>query len=66
MQKSPEQRKGPAANLATAFCSAAEFLNEGEIGGLKAGSVVFFFALIAAIIGLSFFHTAIFLYLLLM
>ncbi len=62
MQEFPEQRKGLAANLTTTFCRAAEFLNEGDIGGLKAGSVTFFVALIVAFVGLIFFHTAFFLY----
>lgn len=63
MQEFPEQRKGLAANLAKAFCNAAEFLSEGDIGGLNAGAVTFFVALAAAFIGLIFFHTAFFVYL---
>ena len=54
MHNFPEQRKGPAANLASAFCSAAEFLSDGKIGGLKAGTVVIFGALIAVWIASSY------------
>ena len=63
MHNFPEQRKGPAANLASAFCSATEFLSEAKIGGIKAGTVLLFAALIAALVASIHFDTPLFVYL---
>ena len=63
MHNFPEQRKGPAVNLASAFCSAAEFLGEAKIGGIKAGTVLLFAALIAAVVASILFDTPLFVYL---
>ena len=63
MHNFPEQRKGPAVNLASAFCSAAEFLGEVKIGGIKAGTVLLFAALIAALAASIHFDTPLFVYL---
>ena len=63
MHNFPEQRKGPAVNLASAFCSAAEFLSEAKIGGIKAGTVLLFAALIAALVASIRFDTPLFVYL---
>ena len=63
MHNFPEQRKGPAVNLVSAFCSAAEFLGEAKIGGIKAGTVLLFAALIAAVVASILFDTPLFVYL---
>ncbi len=64
MHSFPEQRKGLADKLASAFCNAAEFLREEKIGGIKAGTVFFFTVLIAAVIAYSLYPTLIFFYVL--
>ena len=66
MHNFPEQRKGPAVNLASAFCSAAEFLGEAKIGGIKAGTVLLFAALIVALVAYYLFDTLLFVYLLIL
>jgi len=64
MQSFPEKRKGPAENLASAFCSAANFLSEEKIGGIKAGTLFLFAALIAAFFAYNLYPTLLYLYLL--
>ena len=66
MHNFPEQRKRPAVNLASAFCSAAEFLGEAKIGGIKAGTVLLFAALIVALVADYLFDTPLFVYLLIL
>ena len=66
MHNFPEQRKRPAGNLASAFCSAAEFLGEAKIGGIKAGTVLLFAALIVALVAYYLFDTPLFVYLLIL
>ena len=63
MHNFPEQRKRPAVNLASAFCSAAEILSEAKIGGIKAGTVLLFAALFAALVASIRFDTPLFVYL---
>lgn len=63
MQSFPQKRKGLAENLASAFCSAARFLSEEKIVGIKAGTVFFFAVLISAFFAYNLFPTLIFLYL---
>ena len=63
MHNFPEQRKGPAVNFASAFCSAAEFLSEAKIRGIKAGTVLLVAALIAALVASIHFDTLLFVYL---
>ena len=50
MHNFPQQRKGLAEILGSALCSAAEYLSGEKIGGIKAGTVLFFTVLIAAVI----------------
>ena len=64
MQKFPEQGKGPADNLATAFCSVAEFLCEAKILGVSVGILLFFAAVIAAITAYNYFDTFLYAFLL--
>ena len=63
MHNFPEQRKRPAVNLASAFCSAAEILSVAKIGGIKAGTVLLFAALFAALVASIRFDTPLFVYL---
>lgn len=49
MNNFSEERRGLAGNLASAFCSAAEFLNQSLIGGFTVGALMFIVALIAAV-----------------
>lgn len=60
MQSFPEKRKGLAENLASAFCSAARFLSEEKIGGIKARTLFLFALLIVAIVAYNLFPTLIF------
>ena len=60
MQNFPKQRKGPASNLASAFCSAAEFLSEVKIGGIRTGILLLFVALIAAMTAYNYLDTFLF------
>ena len=48
MENLPERRKGLADNLASAFCSAAEFLSDTKIAGVSVGTLTIFAAVIAA------------------
>ena len=57
MKSFPEERKGLAENLASAFCSAARFLGEEKIGGIKAGTLFLFALLIAALFAYNLFPT---------
>ena len=63
MQSFPEKRKGLAENLATAFCSASEFLSETKIGGITVGAVLLIAALFSAFMAYSYFDTPLFAYL---
>ena len=63
MQSFPENKKGLAENLASAFCSVANFLSEEKIGGIKAGTLFFFAVLIAALFAYYMYPTLIILYL---
>lgn len=63
MHNFPQQRKGLTEILGSAFCSAAEYLGEEKIGGIKAGTVLLFTVLIAAVIAYHYLYpTPIFIY----
>ena len=63
MHNFPQQRKGLAEILGSALCSAAEYLSEEKIGGIKAGTVLFFTVLIAGVIAYYYLYpTPIFIY----
>ncbi len=62
MHNFPQQRKGLAEILGSAFCSTAEYLSEEKIGGIKAGTVLFFAVLIAAVIAYYLYLTPVFVY----